>query len=367
MFFIKKIILIFSMLLTISSCSFVNTDTFPQLNVNTNFNNIKKDVFLNTPEIGVINGISYLRDDGNIFKPKLNIIGSYGRIIKNQRNNVFVKFPASIDRVNLSKLEVNKAHFVSYSSPPAIYDINGNQLWKYDINGQFMGMASGNVNIDKEVEFIIASKSWSSKGVRSNEFKGKLELLDSKGILIWKINVPEIWHVEMLDIDGDNISEIIYSDYDGKLTVLNGNGSFKLQYSNLIGRNFSIIKWPHKNSPDRFLVAKSNRILIYDLNGVVLAVLKAPGAHQYDISGISVELTKGKVYFASIVKSKSSSMLAQLYIYNDLGSLIYHEKFSALAPVLFSNSVGLVDELLVGGVSSVWRYKIINQINEVRK
>ena len=326
---------------------------------------ITRKPFLDVPQLGSVSDIGYLDrrsyPDNAIVVVGRNISLIYEKgVVRN-----FSKFSGSnaLLYLNHSSVDSSGPIYFSLTSPAAVYDSLGTSIWSQEFNGQFMDMAAGDINGDSVVEFGIGYNEWRTGGFRdSNDVlstRGMLLLNDVKGNTLWKKTTEEIWRLAFVDINDDGKEELLSSDYNGNITIRDENGDTVGSYPRRLGRNFSVCRWPDKNSPVRFLFSKNEKIWIADLQGNILTSYKAPGAHEYEARGTPIKFEVDQnPYFAVIVKVRAAKKEAALFIYSPQGMLVYHEILPVLyvALLAFQDGSSDIETLLVGGEDIVWQY-----------
>ncbi len=233
-------------------------------------------------------------------------------------------------------------------------DINGKTQWVCGGEPGVDDMAAGDLDRDGSVDFVVGFNG--GGGVRRLDRDGKLQ---------WQKEGGNVWHVEIVDTDGDGQSEIVHTSAGGDLTIRDAEGEILKNFD--IGRyvsNFTICRWPTERHPPRLLFAEENRILLFDFDGKQLGELQAPDCPNRinTLRGVPVRLKSGEKEYLATVADGGLWNVSVFYLFNHRGELVYHEilkgRCGAVATV-HSAFPGLED-LLVGGTGTVWRYTAAN-------
>lgn len=161
-------------------------------------------------------------------------------------------FMGDIDGDGVSDIVLGGGKYVS------AYDPEGNQKWKYRVDGEVTDMDVGDIDGDGAPDIVVAASNAyavDNKGQEKWKFQtagrvadikiddldndGQAEIivgadqayiLDSGGNLLWNYSVPtEIRVVGSGDLDFDNESEVVIGSDD--IHVLDSDGSLQWQYS----------------------------------------------------------------------------------------------------------------------------------------
>lgn len=230
----------------------------------------------------------------------------------------------------------------------SVIDHAGNTLWTY---GGFPGvnsMASGDVDADGMLEFAAGFNG-----------AGGVRLLDHRGSELWKEKGSNVWHVEMVDTNGDGNLEIVHSNAGGEIVVRNAEGQeLRRARPPAYFAHFSLCAWPTRNDKKHALLAQDEMVWLFDFDGTAVGKFPAPNSGKFgEAKGISVKLTKGQPEYLAVLVDFRLQHRAVLYLY-DSSNLVYHEilpeSSAAIAALHLDDSD--VDSLLVGGEGAVWRY-----------
>jgi uncharacterized protein YcfL len=240
--------------------------------------------------------------------------------------------------------------------PVSVYDRTGQCLWSYGNNEKDEtpeNMAGGDINGDGKPEFVVGSDN--------------ITCFNSVGRVLWKQPGKGIWHVEVIDLNGDGKGEIVHSNSDGFMVVRNDRGDiFKTIRLPFYFGHFSLINCPTaKGNKDYIIASAEGKIYIIEpLEGKKVASFNAPMAPENSVQGVFVHFENNKKpYLAVVVKVKPTWQRSILFIYSSEGNLIYQEilatYYPALSPLLKDKKS--VESLLVGGPGVIWEYKLREQ------
>src|SRR6185295_3356852 len=90
---------------------------------------------------------------------------------------------------------------------------DGARLWQPDALQGMDDLAAGDVDGDGVPEFVVGYNG-----------DGGIHLHDAAGKRRWREDDGNVWHVEVVDTDGDGRCEIVHSNAGGDLTVRDASG-----------------------------------------------------------------------------------------------------------------------------------------------
>lgn len=266
-------------------------------------------------------------------------------------------------------------------TPAFLYDDHGQVLWKYSSPGRgFPEVTYGDLEGDGKVSFLL----WSFPS-------DKIDLRDHKGDLLWS----QVWnrsmnHLQILDTDDDERSEIFYIDgkawymRDRQGTLLRREVIEEASYINAL----QLIHYPDQKGRKCFCVGFNMKrsfsdpkqfYRILELDGHTLVKDIEPADwKQFYVPERSAELQgTSEAYHAKIQEFDHQGQLAgfsatrlDLSVYSSAGDLKYHEIIAssegelakgdgALAVVPPTSSNG-EERLLVGYGPDLWEYNLKN-------
>jgi len=175
----------------------------------------------------------------------------------------------------------------------------------------------------------------------------------------WKHPVLALGHLEMADVRGNGMAEIIYSNSNNAFgttdfTILDADGTVANQHKIATkSYEFAVIRWPNAEAKPNLLLTEERKIRIVDLKGETVMQLDAPGCRPFgDVKAVTVKFKKEEPEYLAVKKSLHPD-LSVLYVYDANGKFVYQKTDVidlVLAPTLAAvpaNESG-VEKLLVG-------------------
>ncbi len=235
---------------------------------------------------------------------------------------------------------------------PGLFSHNGRGLWRYSGIAGVNGMAGGDVDGDGIMEFAV--------GFSDEE---GIHLLDANGNLIWKAEDKDVWHIELVDIDGDGKDEIIHSNANDEIVIRDETGAI-VGSAKAPGHfsQFSLVEWPGAPGDEYIVFAGDDVVWVVDYDASVVKKYDAPGCGLLgDAWATRVKLREGYPdFFAVIVDNGIIRNPCVLYVYNSEDELVFREILPATGARITAVSPGenLPEFLLVGTNGKVWRYDL---------
>jgi hypothetical protein len=264
--------------------------------------------------------------------------------LQNQATHVFF-----VDLDNDGRSELADRGGIGWSQSQ-LFDHEGKLLWSDKGMDAVDDMAYGDLDGDRKPEFVVGRNGG-----------GGVDLLDRKGRHVWNKPDGNVWHVEILDTNGDGKNEIVHSNAQGTLTIRNRRGNVlkAVQMKGAYFSQFTKAPYPTASSVQRLIVPAQNQALIYTAMGTKLKTLSAPSITD-EIVALPVKLNSSKPDYFAILGNMSMQSGAELFIYDNAGTLIYHETIGEACRALAaaSNGTDKPQTLLVGGTNRVWEYRL---------
>ena len=318
---------------------------------------LTKTLFLRPAGIGAITDIARGQFDG---KPGLEI-GIAGNVRamfvddSGQMQSSITFDRQEITHVDIVDVEGDGAcEFIyrgAWSSDAALIDHNGETRWTYGGLPGVDDMCAGDVDGDGRLEFAVGFNGG-----------GGVHLLDDDGKRIWRKPDGNVWHVEIVDTDGDGRPEIVHSSAGGDVTVRDGRGNqLSREEAPAYFSDFSLCPWPSKQGPTLLLYAEDDTVWILDFRAKAVAKLKAPESGELgEARGTPVRLRAGQADYLAVAVSYPVWHRAILYLYDPNGKLVYQEILPEACDSIAALALGRADRevILGGGRGEVWKYEL---------
>jgi hypothetical protein len=250
----------------------------------------------------------------------------------------------------------------SWAVPATFFDKEGHVRWHS--GGTWPGVddsAPGDVFGHGELSVVI--------GLNGG---GGLVLLDSQGHRLWRKEESNVWHVEMLDINGDGRDEILHSNARGQLLVRDANGEVVGQYlPDSYVSGFALTRWGEEVKPTHILVPTTAKrdgcckslFLILDAKGKTVAERESPfGDLLKNTAATPVRFRKGTEYFA-VLQSNFAIGRSTLLLFDNDGQILYQEILGESCIGIATLSKKDSERLLVGCDAKIWEYFPTSQID----
>jgi len=236
-----------------------------------------------------------------------------------------------------------------------LFDKQGQRLWSY--SGGFRGVndsAAGDVDGDGKAEFIVGFNGG-----------GGIHLLSHQGKKRWQAEDRNVWHVEILDTNGDGRGEIVHSNARGELKVRDARGQEIARFlSGSYVSFFALTRWGGELQATHILIpgvrgTRQATFFILDSRGNRVQQFDAPLGYLLKVGEGTPVRFAGEATHYAILQSYSPWDRSMLFVYNHKGRLDYQEiigeNCQGLAP--FSEKSGEV--LLVGCTEKIWTYSLV--------
>jgi len=237
----------------------------------------------------------------------------------------------------------------------SILNNDGETLWTYGgwIRGHDLAvddMAAGHLDGDGKLDFVVGTNG--SDGIRRLDFNGNE---------VWTQPDINVWQVEIADIDGDGVTEIIHGSSNSPLKVRNAEGKV-LRTVPVDSSHFALLPWPKRGAELAILTLSGESFVVHSFSGEVLAKFRAPQVSYWGDPPVAqwVRLEVGKEPFLAVLAASEIPSSPTLYIYDAAGTLVYREVLPGSAGTIkaLTLSGNESESLLLGGNGIVWQYTL---------
>jgi hypothetical protein len=243
----------------------------------------------------------------------------------------------------------------SWAAPATLFDEQGHVSWHSKWSWQGVDdSAPGDVFGNGQLSVVIGFNG-----------AGGLALYDGQGEKLWSKAEANVWHVEMLDTNGDGRDEILHSDAKGQLIVRNEKGEVISRY--LPGTYvsfFSLTRWAGEPRPSHILIPVSEgsegqekpAYVLLNAKGDKIMEMDSPLGNLFTrLSATPIRFGKGTRVFA-VLENDSPSDRSMLMLYAQNGQILYQEILgeSCLGVAALPTAKG--ERLLVGCDSKILEY-----------
>ena len=249
----------------------------------------------------------------------------------------------------------------------AVFDHQGTMMWTYGkyTKGKtaIRDLAVGDLDGDGIAEFVV---SWNG-----------IEVFDKSGKR--RSQLPEKYSgspIEVVDTNGDGKNDIVSAG--GALNIRDSTGRVikNLDLPVYLGQ-FSLCKMPGRKTPV-MLAVEDGTLWLIDFEGKTVAQFNAPlskfddtvhrigdeeihGTSVYKSQGIWIKLAKDRPEYLAVINEFAGLDRSVFDIFTPAGELVYQEvlpeECMSIAILPPADPAG-VQELLVAGERTVWRYQV---------
>lgn len=314
---------------------------------------LKKTILIEEATVGLVTDIRYGEFD-SLPGAELAIVGRSAAVFLGEtgRPKQTIRFGMrNTDQVVLVDVErdgvpefLNRG---SWASKVVLFEHDGTVRWTYFSIWGVDDAAAGDVDGDGRLEFVAGLNAW-----------GGVNLLSADGKEVWHQSDGNVWHVEIVDVDGDGRGEILHSNAGGELKVLDSEGTTVSTYKGeSYISDFTLTQWGDDRIPRHVVAPGDGFIEILHPGGGTVATFTAPGVAE--IGGVTratrVRFAGGGVYHATLVSYPRWGR-SILYLHDEEREIAYQEVFGEACQALASVPGRNGESLLVGCVGKVWEY-----------
>lgn len=327
----------------------------PGVLIGTDF--LSKEIFIQDSNLGTITDIAFGEFD-SIPGQEIGIAGTRGALFVDDNRNIKSSALFKVPTQHVDIVDVEGDHTCEYLDrgghwqPVSLINYDGKAIWTYN---KFVGVddiTAGDIDEDGILEFVV--------GLNGD---GGVCLLDRNSKERWKQSDSNVWHVELVDTDGNGSLEIVHSNACGIMTVRDAHGEIiSCSEPAVYLDDFSITAWPTKHSKQYALQAGKKSIRVLDFNGKTIAKYSAPlsgclGGHA---RGVSIKIDRLKSEFFAVIVELDVWNKSLLCIYGQDNLLVYQEIIPEICASIASIPSTIPDNeaLLVGCNGIVWQYSL---------
>lgn len=312
----------------------------------------QKQLFFEGVRLGTVSDIqlNWSDEDGRSW---LVLVGNRSALFLDSDRKVHrtVTFPRTLASMQVVRLEAaGRYGFVRRGygwGEVALFDSNGSKLWAYNPARGVNEVAVGDVDGDGKSEMALGHNA-----------DGGIVLMDLTGKIIWKKPDGNVWHVEIVDIDGDGRGKILHSNVAGDLVIRDATGTVlnrlrPAHYTNA----FAPTQWGADPRVNHVVVLDENALHVLSPAERRSTRLEVPFLDRYaSVTGTPVTFSPGaRPHYASLTEYSTWDR-SLLYIHDADGKVVYHEVLGEECRALARWPRETAEALLVGCNNRVWVY-----------
>ncbi len=317
---------------------------------------LSKEIFVRDVRLGTITDIASGEFDPSP-GPEIGIVGSKGALFLDENRNVKSSVLFHVHAGHVEMVDAEGDGICEYLDRGggwqaiSLIDHQGNPLWTYGGMPGVDDICAGDMDGDGILEFVVGFNGG-----------GGVRLLDRNGKEKWRQPGSNVWHVELVDVDGDGDLEIVHSNAAGRITVRDGQGGIIRQAKPTpYVSHFSVCRWPSEGDRKYVLLAKDDTIWVLDFDGTSVVQFGTPisGKHG-EARGVPVKLKSDQPEYFAVILGFSLWEKSILYLYGSNNSIVYQEIIPEACESIASmplNSMG-AETFLVGCNGRVWKYSV---------
>jgi hypothetical protein len=283
-----------------------------------------------------------------------DFIDSSGQMKKQVRFSIDQYSPVVVARTGSNGEYGYLTRDQSWSAPATLFDKQGHVSWQSKDWPGVDDSAPGDVFGNGQLSIVVGFNA-----------AGGLALFDGQGKKLWNKAEGNVWHVEMLDTNGDGRDEVLHSDAEGQLLVRNEKGDVISRY--LPGTYvsfFALTRWGGEVRPSHVLIPVSKgsggqekpAFVVLEANGKKIMEMDSPLGNLFKwFSATPIRFGKGTPVFA-ILKNDSPSDRSLLVLYAENGQIVYQEILGESCLGVAALPTGAGERLLVGCDSKILEY-----------
>jgi len=317
---------------------------------------LSKNLFIQDSRLGKISDIVKGELDPSP-GVEIGIAGSYGAIFINDSSQTKSRiiFSGRVALVNIIDIDSDGVcEFInrgSWGIDASLIDHKGNTVWTYGGNPGVDDMCAGDIDRDGAKEFVVGFNG-----------RGGVHLLDKNGKKKWRQSDGNVWHVELVDTNGDGNLEIVHSNAAGQITVRDGQGKVIFQTKPApYFSHFSLCRWPSKKDREYALLAADDTIWLFNFDGKVVAQFNAPKCGTLGrVWGQLVKIKNSQPEYLAVIVEFENWKRSILYVYAQPDVLVYQEIIpetcGSIAAISLDKSGN--EAIFIGCEGNVWQYKV---------
>ncbi len=194
----------------------------------------------------------------------------------------------------------------------ALIGEDGSRLWQPPSEWGMDDLAAGDLDGDGVPEFVAGYNGG-----------GGVRLFDATGKSRWRQDDGNVWHVEIVDTDGDGKPEIVHSNAAGQVSVRDANGKLlrRVQAEDYFSE-FSLVEWPRQRTG--LVHTRDGLTSVLDFDGTVRASLQTPDTGSLSDAHGAIARFGGADHLVLAV-SASTWDRTQLFVFDEGAVLRYWE------------------------------------------